>query len=58
MRKKAVQQGRSEFHGAKQHERHACARRRVGEAAVSSRQIVTVLPASLSLPRQALCPWP
>jgi hypothetical protein len=35
MLKKAVQQGRSEVHGAKNNERQACARRRVGEPAVS-----------------------
>ncbi|WHZ24650.1 MAG: hypothetical protein OJF47_003762 [Nitrospira sp.] len=45
MRKKTIQQGRSEAHGARKNERHACARRRVGEAAVSSRQIVTILSA-------------
>ena len=35
MLKKAVQQGRSEVHGAKHNERHVCGRRRDGEAAVS-----------------------
>lgn len=32
----AVQQGRSEVHGAINNERHVCGRRRVGEPAVSS----------------------
>ena len=45
MRKKAVQQGRSEVHGAKYNERHACGRRRDGEPAVSWRRRVTFLPA-------------
>jgi hypothetical protein len=35
MLKKPVQQGRSEAHGATNKEHHVCARRRVGEAAVS-----------------------
>jgi hypothetical protein len=35
MLKQAVQQGRSEVHGAKHNERHVCGRRRVGEPAVS-----------------------
>ena len=35
MRKKAIQQGRSEVHGAKHNERHVCGRRRDGEPAVS-----------------------
>ena len=36
MLKKAVQQGRSEVHGAKNNERHVCGRARVSERAVSS----------------------
>jgi len=35
MFQKAVQQGRSEAHGARSNERHVCARRQVGELAVS-----------------------
>jgi hypothetical protein len=35
MVKPVVQQGRSEAHGATNKEHHVCARRRVGEAAVS-----------------------
>ncbi len=35
MLKKTGQQGRSEAHGATNKEHHVCARRRVGEAAVS-----------------------
>ena len=57
MRKKAVQQGRSEVHGAKNNERHVCGRRRDGEPAVSSRRIVPSYPPTLSLPGQALFPW-
>ena len=41
MFKKAVQRGRSEAHGAMNKERHVCARRRVGEPAVSVRRDVT-----------------
>ncbi len=42
MRKKAVQQGRSEVRDAKNNERHVCGRRRDGELAVSRRRIVTI----------------
>jgi hypothetical protein len=42
MFKKAVQPGRSEAHGAMNKERHACARRRVGEPAVSLGRSVVV----------------
>jgi hypothetical protein len=42
MFKKAAQQGRSEAHGAMNKERYACARRRVGEPAVSSSRSVVV----------------
>lgn len=35
MFKKSVQQGRSEAHGARNNERHVCARPRAGERAVS-----------------------
>ena len=42
MVKKAVQQGRSEVHGAKNNERHVCGRRRDGEAAVSEMLITFV----------------
>ncbi len=45
MLKKAVQQGRSEVHGAKNNERHVCGRRRDGEPAVSWPEGVTFLPA-------------
>ena len=58
MLKIAVQQGRSEVHGAKHNERHVCGRRRDGEPAVSSRRIVPSYPPTLSLPEQALFPWP
>ncbi|MCE3224906.1 MAG: hypothetical protein K0S58_3086 [Nitrospira sp.] len=58
MLKKAVQQGRSEVHGAKHNERHVCGRRRDGEPAVSSRRIVPSYPPTLSLPGQVLFPWP
>jgi hypothetical protein len=59
MLKRAVQQGRSEVHGAKNNERHVCARRRVGEPAVSWRRIVIVFTRpALSPPRRALLPGP
>mgnify|MGYP007037352674 CR=1 FL=1 len=40
MRKKAVQQGRSEVRDAKKNERHVCGRARVGERPVSLGRIV------------------
>ena len=40
MLKKAVQQGRSEVHGAKNDERQVCGRRRDGETAMSGKRVV------------------
>ena len=56
MRKKAIQQGRSEVRDAKNNECHVCGRRRDGEAAVSWGRIVSIQPPGPSLPRQALYP--
>jgi hypothetical protein len=56
MLKKAVQQGRSEVHGAKNNERHVCGRRRDGEPALSLAEASRSYPPTPSLPGQALFP--
>jgi hypothetical protein len=53
---KGHQRGRSEAHAATNKEQHVCARRRVGEPAVSSRPKRTSTPPALSLPMHTPCP--